>query len=343
MTDFNAVSAKMSKITSLFLSDVDYLNLAKMDKVSEIVTYLKENTSLKEYFDGYEDSYEAERKLEIYKLNLLTKLKHYYKGVYLKFVNAIISEFEIDDIKRVLRVLKTKDGNKSLKDRLVILKANNLISENTTIKSFVQSLINTKYYKVLRQYVDDADDVVLFYMEMNLDKLYYQELVEITHEFPKDEKEKIDEILGVKIDLLNVAWIYRGIKYYGLLPEELLNFAIIGGKRFNFDKLKSMVYMDMQREFIPYIKNTDYAFLFEGDMLDTYMDRRSSRYLFYKSREVFKRDFFYFSKFLAFASLLDFEVKDIRGIMEATRFNLSVSETLNYVVRSYKGSDYTWL
>ena len=41
--------------------------------------------------------------------------------------------------------------------------------------------------------------------------------------------------------------------------------------------------------------------------------------------------------------ILDFEVKDIRGIMEATRFNLSPGETLNYLVRSYKGSELTWL
>ena len=95
----------------------------------------------------------------------MTKLRHYYKGNYLNFVNAAISEFEIDDIKRVLRYLKTKDGRRSLKDRLIVLNSDNLIEENDTIKTFVEKLKGTKYYKVLRQYVDDAEDVVLFYME----------------------------------------------------------------------------------------------------------------------------------------------------------------------------------
>ena len=343
MGDFNAVSAKMSKMTSEFLTDRDYISMSRFQTVSEIITYLKENTKLSSYFDGYEDSYEAERKLDLYKLDLLTKLRHYYKGNYLYFVNAAISEFEIDDIKRVLRYLKTKDGRRSLKDRLIVLNSDNLIEENDTIKTFVEKLKGTKYYKVLRQYVDDAEDVVLFYMEMNLDKLYYQQLVEISNTFSKAEKQKVDEVLGVKIDLLNITWIYRGIKYYGLMPEELLNLAVIGGKVFNFGRLREMVYMDIEKEFVPYILNSHYEFLFQGESQDIYLDRRSSRFLYYTCREVFKRDFFDFSKFAAFMYILDFEVKDIRGIMEATRFNLSPGETLNYLVRSYKGSELTWL
>ncbi len=343
MGEFNAVSAKMSKMTSEFLTDEDYINMSRFQTVSEIIAYMKESTKLSSYFDGYEDSYEAERKLDLYRLHLLEKLRHYYKGKHLAFVNAAISEFEIDDIKRVLRYLKTKDGKRTLRDRLIVLNFENLIDEADTIKTFVEKLKGTKYYKVLRQYVDDAEDVVLFYMEMNLDKLYYQQLIEIANTFSKHEKENVGKVLGVKIDLLNVTWIYRGIKYYGLMPEELLNFAIIGGKSFNFDKLKEMVYMDIEKEFVPYILNSPYAFLFQGESQDIYMDRRSSRFIYYTCREVFKKYFFDFSKFVAFIYILDFEVKDVRAIMEATRFNLSTGETLNYLVRSYKGSEYTWL
>ena len=57
MGDFNAVSAKMSKMTSEFLTDRDYISMSRFQTVSEIITYLKENTKLSSYFDGYEDSY----------------------------------------------------------------------------------------------------------------------------------------------------------------------------------------------------------------------------------------------------------------------------------------------
>ena len=48
----------------------------------------------------------------------------------------------------------------------------------------------------------------------------------------KDEKlkkrdaEVITQTLGVNIDLLNVNWIYRSKKYFGLTPEELFNLLI---------------------------------------------------------------------------------------------------------------------
>ena len=49
MGEFNAVSAKMSKMTSLFLTDKDYINMSRFQTVSEIVNYIKENTNLSTY------------------------------------------------------------------------------------------------------------------------------------------------------------------------------------------------------------------------------------------------------------------------------------------------------
>ena len=339
--EFNAVNAKMSAMASKFLKDEDYINMARLNSVSQIIEYLK-NTSLSFIFDGDEDSFEAEKKLQVYRINTIKKLSKYFKGVYREFALELLNEFTIMDIKKILRTLKIGDGARTLESRLITLNYRDYdIKNNSSIADFIGKIKNKEFVKILKPYADEKDDIVLFYMEMNLDKFFYTKLFNLVKNFDRQNKKPALELLGIRIDLLNIIWIYRGLKYYDLSPEELINFTVLGGHYLSFDDLKDLSYSRLDK-FVEKIKSGPYKFLFDGTYTDIYMDRRNNRYIYYLAKSDFLKNSD-FSKFMAFILLLNYEIKDLTSVMESRRFNMSLNRSLNYLVRSYKGSEQIWL
>ena len=338
---FSAINAKIDNMASKLLKDEDYIKLCHLDTLGEIITYLQDHTEIGKYIENHNLTSEVEKEMQEYKIINLEKLTHYMTDDYKKFVKGFLYEYEISDIKKILRVLQKKEGYDTLASKLLIMnKGKNLdIDSDMDIPTFIKTLKNTRYYRVLQSYQNEENDVVLFYMEMNLDKLYYSTIVNASKGFSEEDKKAVKELLGRKIDLLNITWIYRGLKYYKLLPEELINFCVLGGCKFKYDDLKKFCYVESIEELENEIKKTDYAFLFDSDNTDIYMDRRTNRYLYYIAKKEFSRSTFNIGKFLSYVFLLDFEVKDISAIMETTRFNISFEETRKYLVRSYKGSE----
>lgn len=338
---FSAVNSKIDKMYSNLLKDEDFIKLAHIDDVSNIIKYLKENSQIGDELQEHMTSSEAELNMQRYKIKQLKKMSYFMTDDYKKFANGFLYEYEIADIKKVLRVLQRKDKDYDLDSKLLVMNkdSNFKLDSDMDIPTFINKLRNTKYYKVLQSYQNEENDVILFYMEMNLDKLYYSNLVKAAKGFSDEDKICVKELLGRKIDLLNIMWIYRGVKYYKLLPEELINFCILGGCDFKYDELKGLCYLNSLDDFVNSIKKTDYNFLFEGNKTDIYMDRRSNRYLYYLAKKEFSKSTFNIGKMLSYIFLLEYEVKDIGAIMETTRFNISFEETLKYLVRSYKGSE----
>ncbi|MGO1580780.1 MAG: V-type ATPase subunit [Peptoniphilaceae bacterium] len=338
MNNFAAVNSKIEAMSSKLLQDEDFINLAHKDSVREILEYLKINTEIGQSLDIYDDIYEAERKMQVYKKNKLEKIKHYLVDDYKKFLNSLLTEMEISEIKKILRTLQRKEGINDLDGDKLSLGSNSIfqVDSETTIPTFIEKLKKTKYYRVLKPYQDEKNDVILFYLEMNLDKLFYSELINISKSFNKENQKAVSNLLGRRIDLLNLIWIYRGLKNYKLLPEELINFSILGGYVFNYDALQRLCYKENVEEFIEEISKTQYAFLFEGEDMDIYMNRRSNRYLYYIAKKEISKNEFNFSKFLSYLFLLEFEIKDLSAIMESIRFNLTFEDTIKYMIRNYK-------
>ena len=332
--NFCAINAKIKTIYSKLLHDEDFTKLTLMETSQDVLRYLHEKK-----FAGvepYDSVYEAELKMQKYRLEVIQNLSHYLSDAHKEFASALKLEFENGDIKRILRVLQRKESIESLKYKMRVLDPRDFnLSEDLTIADFIEQLRDTKYYKILQAYQHELSDVILFYMEMNLDKFYYQSLVHASKNLSREGKRIFDELYGRKIDMLNIIWIYRGLKFYNLIPEELINFTILGGDAINFETLKHLCYTDTEEEFIEEVKKTPYAFLVEGENIDIYMNRRSNRYIYYKAKKIFSENN-HFGKFLAFNMLLDFMVDDVIIVIEGLRFKLGPAETKKFLVRSYK-------
>lgn len=330
---FDTINSKISSMHKDMLDEMDYITLVKKETIPEILTELSSMGFKDVIHDTSMGPVQIERALEKFKYNQIKKLLYYLDGDYKVFLKQFLKYREILELKRVLRFIdmgfNDSSISQSLKDRYSI-------NESTTLSSFVDSLKDTNYYRVLQSYKNQSSS--LFYMEMNLDKLYYSEIILASEKLANQDRDKVKKLIGKKIDLLNIVWIYRGIKYYSLLAEELINFCIFGGEDLNYEKLKVLSYSETTEEFVEMILKTKYAFVFDGENIDLYMDRRINRYLYYTAKTEYKESLG-ISKVLGFLFLLDYEIKDLGAIIESSRFNISFEETLKYLVRSYERDD----
>jgi len=283
---FAAVNTKIRVLESKALRNNDYINLIKKETVESQINYLKENTIYNLVLDDAKTIQEAEFKLKKHMLTEFEKLLFFFTDDYKNFFKAILMRYEVEDLKLYLRILQRNEDLSKINHFQLVTESHSSInfkdlSTATSLSDVVEKLRGTPYYKVLNPYRQEEESKILFYMEMNLDRLYFNNLKDKSMKLSSEDNKIFNKILGKNIDLLNIEWIYRGIKYYDLIPEELINFTLPNGLEFNYQKIKEMCYSSEDR-LKEVVMKTQYKFLFDSEKdIDLYMGRRIERYIYF--------------------------------------------------------------
>ncbi|WP_409228899.1 V-type ATPase subunit [Gudongella sp. SC589] len=343
---FSAINTKIRVMRSRFLKDDDYIILMEREKVEDQIKYLKENTVYGEHLQDMEtldDIQHVELQLDRFLVMQFKKIVKYFSDDYEKLFKALMFRYETEDLKLYLRALaRGEDLEKSVKISVVRSTyysfSYDKIKTAKSLDDFIEKLKGTKFYDVLYPYRHEAYSKLLFYMEMNLDRLYFSHLSEAAQKLSRRDREIFNELLGENIDLLNIEWIYRGLKFYSLLPEELINYTLPNGRYFEYKDLKDLCYGDIEH-LKEVVSGTKYKELVNEDRdIDLYMEIRIQRHLYDKFKNSFTRGKLDISISIAYIHLLEFEIRDIISILEAKKYGLSYFETKDYLVRTIKGS-----
>ncbi len=325
-----ALNAKILKMYSNFLVYEDFVNMAEGDSVRFCLSYLKEKKFSN--IDSFSDIYEIEEFLQDYRRRQIKKLQGFLPGKYSDFIKAYMEREKVEKIVKILRSLRM---NKEPRVENLVINGRNIPFKEESFESFIDNLKDTPYYDYMKNYKSSRDEDSLFSIEMNLDKYYYRNLTESIKSLSKADRDEFKKIFGVKIDLLNIIWIYRAKKYYDISPEEIFNFTIFGGN-YNSEKLLHLSYID-EEEFEEEIKKSKYSILFaDGRVIRT--GRTSKKLMYSIANKNFRRTDG-IGKFMSFLILLDSEIENIERILEATRFGLSKEEKLKYMIVDRKESE----
>lgn len=325
-----ALNAKILKMYSDFLVYEDFVNMAEGDSVRFCLSYLKEKKFPN--IDSFSDIYEIEEFLQDYRRRQIKKLQGFLPGKYSDFIKAYMEREKVEKIVKILRALRM---NKEPRVEKLVINGRNIPFKEESFESFIDNLKDTPYYDYMKNYKSSRDEDSLFSIEMNLDKYYYRNLTESIKSLSKADRDEFKKIFGVKIDLLNIIWIYRAKKYYDISPEEIFNFTIFGGN-YTSEKLLHLSYIE-EEEFEEEIKKSKYSILFaDGRVI---MTGRTSKKLMYSIANKNFRRTDGIGKFMSFLILLDSEIANIERILEATRFCLNKEEKLKYMIVDRKESE----
>jgi V/A-type H+-transporting ATPase subunit C len=204
-----------------------------------------------------------------------------------------------------------------------------------TFAQLIEALRDTEYYSYLLPLKGKEQQEGQFGIEMALDLAYFNLFERHIKLLPKNEQTILREIQGMQVDLLNLQWIYRGLKFYKLSPEELLNYTIGFGSRLKYKDIKELCYSKDIKELERRMLNSRYRFLFTHELTkDVFMERRILRYQYSKLMELRRRGDMNISQTIIYSQLLEYEMRDIISVIEAVRYNIhDVQQVKRYLIR----------
>lgn len=320
------------------LGDNEYKELMKTKSFEEFVEYLYENTEYKNVFEKDSNKTLHRNIIEIeMKKNLFRnfeKFYHFYYDNYRTFFKILFMRYEVENLKIFMRALNRNEDISVFEEHVITSEVFSNVDYTEVLKSknideFVENLKGTIYYKLLNVYLNEKPLKMQFYMEMNLDRIYFKKIKEINETFKGKDRELLYELLGRNSDLLNIQWIYRAKKYYNMSAEEILNYTLESGMKFDYKKLKMICYIENVEEIKEIIMKTEYKILFEDE--EIMMERNMERYLYNLLEDLFKRGNNTIIVPLTFLHKLEYEMRDIFTILEC--INYKKDNINNYMIR----------
>lgn len=341
ITAFAAINTKLRVKKRKLLSDKDFRNLLTKNSVGEITRYLKESTGYKDVLNSFDPSNVHRGDLEM-ELNRnvvyqIEQLVSYFQGDYRQFFLSLLIEYEIEDLKLILRMISRNEDISNIGDSLLHsnkyshLNYDKLL-QSRNVEQFLENLKTTIYYFPLKTITDEDLAKREFHIEMKLEILFYGTLIEKANKLSKEDKQIVMDCIGTNIDLINIQWIYRAIKNYHIAPEEILIYSIPNGYKFNYSKLKDFIYSKSVEDFVEKITKTRYAFVFPNEQ-DVFIERRIKRYLYNLYLQWRKRNSMNIMESIFYIYFLKYEVEDIISVIESIRYNLDKEMSKRYLIR----------
>jgi len=342
-TKFAALNTKIQGMSGKLLKNRDYEQMINLNTVKEVLQYLKESTYYGEFIfetggdRGTIEQFEIESRKHLMALN--EKLICYTQGVYKEIIMLSFMRSEVEDLKVYLRHF-VRGANRANISNIFVAKGKRssldyeLLNESVSLEDFIDKLKGTRYHKILKLYINEEPKKILFYMEMNLDRIYFKAWSDSMMKLKGDEKEYLMLTIGRNIDFLNIQWIYRGLKYYDLSPEELLNYTLEHGYYFKYKSLKDLCYSESSEEVIRKIGKSKYGEMFDYEKgLERFLEIEMERLVYNTTKAMDKKSNLNILKAVGFIHEVEFEMRDIFTIVEAKRYQLTKEEIKKYLVR----------
>lgn len=184
---------------------------------------------------GSLDLLSLERKLLLKDISIYKKVRDSLSGKKEKeFVDILMQRYEIEDLKVVLRLWRSKEPVR-IEDYVLGMRIKNdidyeKIASAESIEEIIVLLDKTDYKESLLAARDKFKSTKsLFFLEASLDIDYYKRLITCMNRFSAIDKKVASKILAVEADSENIQWLIKMRKYYGLALSDSLEWFMPGG------------------------------------------------------------------------------------------------------------------
>lgn len=332
---YYALETKILTKQGRILNKADWEKFLECSTIEQLINSLKNNIEFSKAFEGVQDISLDRDSLETVLLKFKTieieNLLHYFSGPYKEFIKTVLMEGEIQDLSLILRKLAKGESLEGIEERFVHSQGyTNLsfeeIKTSKNVEQVIQKLVGTPYYNGLKNLTKEDAVKREFHIEMKMYVALYRSLLEKAEKLNKDDMKAAKEIIGFKIDLLNIQWIYRALKYYQIVPEEIFIYSLEGGNTLGYNRLKKLCYSSIE-EFKKltkdYLKYDIFKDLQDAE-IDVVIDSYTLNYLK-------KKSYHNIGTALSFIYLLGIIINDLTSITEGIQYKVSKEKLMEYL------------
>jgi V/A-type H+-transporting ATPase subunit C len=248
---YSAVTTKIRAMQRYLISESEFRRMALCRNVTEAANFLKKFPPYANLFGDKnpEDLHreDLERLLNANQYGDFAKIFRFSNMQQRKCMNLYFLHYEMDFIKGCLRNCMSGKAPESVSPYSLAYfrKHGKLdfkkIAAANSIESLTEALSGTPYGELFRKTLA-REHAVLFDYEERLDLFYFKRLWEEKDRLLAGEERKaLTDCFGARLDLLNLQWIYRSIKYYSLPPADIYSLLIPINYRLKPEEIKSLV------------------------------------------------------------------------------------------------------
>lgn len=318
------------------MNDEDYERLLAEKNVKDICAYLKTT-------DGYGEVLSGMDEREVHRGQLELLLEREIVDEYVRLYNFMdnskraVMKFwfmrrEVEFLKREIRHIYTHEErsedeiNQGKFDAFfkTHTKINGEVMHNaSTLADCIIACKGTPYAQVLERAESVGAD--LFSMSMMLDMYYYKSIWHTASQMlDKKQFTLFKRLIGTKIDMLNLMWIYRGKKYFKFGNEIIFTYLLPVRYRLSEDVTKQLVTTPSADAFVDAVGAlSGYADLFTDCDKGKFPESNYRRIYNKLSKTVFASYPDSMVAVYAYLNLREVEIDNITTVIEGIRYNLN--------------------
>ena len=246
LSKYSFINAKLRARISKILPDEMFDQLAKAPSLDDALALLRETpfAVLEDIYSRTGDLKQAELELLKNEIELYRNIRQYLHHNPMELVDALLTQFEIDNLKNAIRIYFNRKIRKRsddisihyiLYDRIIHEMPIDIILNAENFDEIAGVCEGTPYSQIIRKYSHTVEsEGSLFRMEIAFDHFYYNNLLASVGKLDKRDRTIALRLTGVEIDLQNINWIIRFKNFYDLPLGAVLAAIVPGG--FNLDK-----------------------------------------------------------------------------------------------------------
>jgi V/A-type H+-transporting ATPase subunit C len=342
LTKYAFINAKLRGRISKILPDETFDRLIKAPSLDAALDILGSTgfSSLQEIYSSTGDLKKGELELLKQEISFYQEIKHSVHASSIKFINALLYQFEIENLKNAIRIY----FDRKIRHHSADPNIHYIIYEPIIHQIQIDAIVNaenfddmadvcsgTPYETIIKEYGQTVlSEGSLFRMEIAFDHFYYRNLLSEADKMEKTDRDILYRLTGVEIDLQNIDWIIRLKNFYELPLDAVFPMVVPGGFNLNREIIKDLYKAQNVANVLQNFVKGKYSGL--TAMLSSETTDSHSRLLLVHRilEEIMKQEVhkilvgypFTIGIILAYFNLKQNEMKKIRTILNAKKYNL---------------------
>lgn len=311
--------AKLKGMNAKNLNSKDFEELLKQNNIVSINSILKAKSYHLKNLDDNSSREEIENELDNILIDDIEKIEKYLSNKDKEILFNCVLDYEIKVFMDVLKKIKygkieqnkidniNKWTSKIFNKLQGIARVNNIneikiYSKKTAFENIINSFLDT----------NNIEESNLFLLEMQLDKFYFENL------FNNLNTESSKKLIGTKIDLENIIWIYRMKKYYNMPEEEIKKYII--EVDYNLKCLNELIAIDDYKQVIEFLKKTKYKEIFETE--NENLEILIRKYMYNQYKKTFRQAKYDISTVISYLGMDKNQIENIINIVGGVEYKI---------------------